>query len=231
MPELEKKDKQKEHSSFEQIDITKDYFEACERILDKDESLLSPNVKKKIYPRDVKKITYSPQTEAVYYYKSRNIKDLEKGRIWDLFEDRGAHVESKLIEELKTIKEIERDYRTITKEEEQLEIMKNGELVQAIIDFMKKYGSKTNRYRIDKGEEEKCRVFNFHRANLKEEIILFLTDKRLIINREEESGNVLQKAIKYMNRTVIRWYYEGLLRIKRLEDKQKIFFRKLKNYQ
>lgn len=231
MTEVEKKEKTKENASFEQIDITKDYFEACERILDKDSTLLSPNVKKKIYPQDAKKITYSPQTEAVYYYKSKNTKDLAKGRIWDLFEDRGAHIESILIEELKAIKEIERDYKTITKEEEQLEIMRNGELIEAIIDFMKKYGSRTNRYRIDKGEEEKCRIFNFHRANLKEEIIFFLTDKHLIINREEVGGNVLQKAIKYMNRTVIRWYYEGLLRLKRLEDKQKLFFRKLKNYQ
>ena len=95
MTDLEKKDKQEEFISFEQIDITKDYFEACERILNKDESLLSPNVKKKIYPKDVKKITYSPQTEAVYYYKDKNIKDLEEGRAWDIFEDRGAHVESK----------------------------------------------------------------------------------------------------------------------------------------
>ncbi|MFW9852159.1 MAG: hypothetical protein ACFFDS_04415, partial [Candidatus Thorarchaeota archaeon] len=107
MSEIEKKEKLKENASFEQIDITKDYLEAFERILDKDSSLLSPNVKKKIYPQNVKKITYSPQTEAVYYYKSKNTKDIAKGRIWDLFEDRGAHVESKLIEELKVIKEIE----------------------------------------------------------------------------------------------------------------------------
>jgi len=230
MAELEKKEQQKEFISFEQIDITKDYFEACERILDKDESMLSPNVEKKIYPKDVKKITYSPQTEAVYYHKNKDTKDLEKGRVWDIFEDRGAHVESKLIEELKSIKEIEQDYTLITKEEEQLEIMKNGELVEAIINFMKKCGSRTTRYRIDKGEEEKCRVFNFLRANLKEEIVFFFTDKHLIINREEESGNIHQRAIKYMNRTVIRWYYEGLLRLKRLDDKQKLFYRKLKSY-
>ena len=63
---------------------------------------------------------------------------------------------------------------------------------------------------------------------MKEEIVLFDEDKHLILNREDQDGNIHQRVIRYMNRTVISWYLEGLLRLKRLEDKQKLYLSKIK---
>ncbi len=66
---------------------------------------------------------------------------------------------------------------------------------------------------------------------MKEEIVLFFTDKHIILNREDAEGNTHQRAMKYMNRTVVSWYYEGLLRIKRLKDKQKVYTNKMSKNQ
>ncbi|MCG3222210.1 MAG: hypothetical protein H7641_12600, partial [Candidatus Heimdallarchaeota archaeon] len=106
-----------EESSFEQIDITEGYLDAIKNIESKVETVLTPNVKEKIYPEGVQKITYSPQTESIYYYKSeKNVNNLYR-RPWELFEDRGALIENKLIEELREIKEIGNDLEAIASEE------------------------------------------------------------------------------------------------------------------
>jgi len=220
-----------DESSFEQIDITEGYLDAIKNIEDKAETTLTPNVKEKIYPDGVQKVTYSPQTESIYYYKSEsNAKSLYR-RSWELFEDRGALIENKLIEELREIKEIGDDLETIASEEKQIEEMRNGEILDAIINFLKIEGSKAYRFRIDKGEKGKCRIYAFQRASMKEEIVLFTSDRQIVLNREDDDGNVLQKALKYMNRTVLCWYYEGLLRLKRLEFKQQKYLTKISRYQ
>ena len=203
-------------SDFEQIDITQSYLEAFNSVID-DQKNLSPNLKEKIYPNGIKRITYSPQTESVYYYETEKITNS-----WEIFEDRGAYVESRLIEQLSDIESIRHDFDLINKEEEEIEDMKNGELITAIIEHINNNGEKAYRYRIDKGTKEKCLIFRFQRTSMAEEIIVFGSDTHLVLNREEEEeGMIHQRVMKYMNRTVVSWYYEGLLRIKRLEDKQK----------
>ena len=64
-------------------------------------------------------------------------------------------------------------------------------------------------------------VYKFQRTSMAEEIVVFASDSHLVLNREEEDDVVHQRVMKHMNRTVISWYYEGLLRIRRLEEKQK----------
>ncbi len=221
----------KEESSFEQIDITEGYLDAIKNIESKTETVLTPNVKEKIYPEGVQKITYSPQTESIYYYKSEKIVNNLYRRPWELFEDRGALIENKLIEELREIKEIGDDLEAIASEEKQIDEMRNGELLEAIINFLKIEGSKAYRFRIDKGAKEKCRIYSFQRANMKEEIVLFSLDRQIVLNREDDSGNVHQKALKYITRTVLCWYFEGLLRMKRLEKKQQKYLAKITRYQ
>ena len=220
-----------EESSFEQIDITEGYLDAIKNIENATDFELTPNVKEKIYPEGVQRITYSPQTESIYYHKTENILNNLHSKSWELFEDRGAHIENKLIEKLREIKEIGDDLETISSEEQQIDEMRNGELLDAIITFLKTDGSKAYRFRIDKGEKEKCRIFSFQRANMKEEIVLFASDRQIVLNREDDEGNVLQKALKYMNRTVLCWYFEGLLRLKRLEKKQQKYLTKISRYQ
>ena len=178
----------------------------------------------------VQKITYSPQTESIYYFKSENIA-AHYPMSWELFEDRGAVIESKLIENLKKIKAIGEDFEAISHDELLIKDMRNGELLEAIISFIRSNGSKAYRYRIDKGTKEKCRIFSFMRANLMEEIIFFGSDQQLFLNREVDNSRVHQKAMKYMNRTVLSWFYEGMLRMKRLETKQKKYIAKIKRYQ
>ncbi|MHA1198956.1 MAG: hypothetical protein ACTSQF_06345 [Candidatus Heimdallarchaeaceae archaeon] len=217
-------------SDFEQIDITQSYLEAFNSVID-DQEILSPNLKEKIYPNGIKKITYSPQTESVYYYETEKINNTTIKNTWEIFEDRGASVESRLIEQLSDVDPIRHDFNLINKEEEEIEDMKNGELVTAIIEHINSNGEKAYRYRIDKGTKEKCMIFRFQRTLMVEEIIVFGSDTHLVLNREEEEeeeeGMVHQRVMKYMNRTVVSWYYEGLLRIKRLEDKQKKYIQLL----
>ena len=206
---------------YEQIDITQSYLEAFNSVIDNQKDL-SPNLKEKIYPNGIKKITYSPQTESVYYYKTEKITDAVANS-WELFEDRGAYVESRLIEQLSEVESIKQDFETINKEEEDIEDMKNGELITAIIEQINNYGEKAYRYRIDKGTKEKCMIFRFQRTSMVEEVIVFASDTRLVLNREEEDDTIHQRVMKHMNRTVVSWYLEGLLRIRRLENKQKIY--------
>lgn len=220
-----------EESSFEQIDITEGYLDAIKNIESKTETVFTPNVKEKIYPEGVQKVTYSPQTEAIYYYKSENKVSNLYRRPWELFEDRGALIENKLIEELREIKEIGADLEAIASEDKQIDEMRNGKLLEAMINFLKIEGSKAFRFRIDKGAKEKCRIYSFQRASMKEEIVLFSTDRQIVLNREDDSGNVHQKALKYVNRTVLCWYFEGLLRMKRLEKKQQKYLAKITRYQ
>ena len=213
--------------SYEHIDITEGYVKAFECISEESKHRLSPNLKEKIYPEGVKRVTYSPQTEAVYYYKTDNRTDVPYSTHWEIFEDRGALVESRLIEELIDIDVIKEDFQEISKEEERIEEMLNGELITSIEDFLLVYGSKAFRYRIDKGEKEKCSLVRFDRTSIKEEVVLFFTDKHMVLNREDEEGNTHQRVMKHMNRQVVSWYYEGLLRIKRLKEKQKKYSNKL----
>ena len=213
-------------SKIEQIDITQSYLEAFNSVID-DQENLSPNLKEKIYPTGIKKITYSPQTESVYYYETEGINNSSTKNTWELFEDRGAHVESKLIEELTELEPIKQDFDRISKAEESIEDMKNGELLTAIIEHINTHGEKAYRYRIDKGTKEKCMMFRFQRTAMIEEIIVFGSDSHLVLNREEKEDRVQQRVMRHMNRTVVSWYFEGLLRIKRLEDKQKLFAKKL----
>jgi len=206
-------------------------LKACESVFGESSNQITPNLKEKIYPAGVAKITYSPQTESVYYYKTENINLSLSTKPWELFEDRGAVVESQLIEQLVDIDVIKHDFQTINKEDEQIEFMLNGELIISIEDFLLVNGSKAFRYRIDKGEKEKCSIIRFERTSMKEEIVLFFTDKHIILNREDDEGNTHQRAMKYMNRTVVSWYYEGLLRIKRLKDKQRVYTNKVSKNQ
>jgi hypothetical protein len=212
--------------SYEQVDITEGYVKAYESISEESKHKLTPNLKEKIYPEGVKKVTYSPQTESVYYYKTESKTDVPYSKHWEIFEDRGALIESQLIEQLIDIDIIKEDYQAINKEEERIEEMQNGELIISIEDFLLVYGSKAFRYRIDKGEKEKCSIIRFERTSIKEEIVLFFTDKHIVLNREDEEGNIHQRAMRYMNRTIVSWYYEGLLRIKRLREKQKVYSNK-----
>ncbi len=213
--------------SYEQIDITEGYVKAYESISEESKIKLTPKLKEKIYPEGVKKVTYSPQTESVYYYKTSSKTDVPYSKQWEIFEDRGALVESQLIEQLIDIDIINNDFQAISKEEERIEEMLNGELIASIEEFLLIYGSKAFRYRIDKGEKEKCSIICFNRTSIKEEIVLFFTDKHIVLNREDEEGNTHQRAMKYMNRPIVSWYFEGLLRIKRLRDKQKVYSNKL----
>ena len=212
---------------YEQIDITESYLKACKSIFEDSNNQITPNLKEKIYPDGIKKITYSPQTESVYYHSSSKIDLSSSYKSWELFEDRGANIEKQLIEQLVDIDVIKEDFNIISKEEEQIDHMLNGDLIQSIADFLLTYGSKAFRYRIDKGEKEKCCIVQFERTSIKEEIVLFFTDKHIVLNREDEEGNTYQRAMKYMNRTIVSWYYEGLLRIKRLRSKQKLFETKI----
>ena len=109
--------------------------------------------------------------------------------------------------------------------------MLNEELIESVEEFLLIHGSKAFRYRIDKGEKEKCSIIRFDRTTIKEEIVLFFTDKHIILNREDDEGNTHQRAMKYMNRTIVGWYYEGLLRIKRLKDKQRVYTNKVSKNQ
>ena len=213
-------------NDIEQIDITQRYLDAFNSVI-RNQKDLSPNLKEKIYPPGIKKITYSPQTESVYYYETEKINNTIVKNTWELFEDRGALVESKLIEQLSEVEPIKHDFDVINKEEEQIEIMKNGELIAAIIDHINESGEKAFRYRIDKGTKEKCMVIRFQRTSMAEEIIVFGSDNHLVLNREEEADIIHQRVMRYMNRTVVSWYYEGLLRIRRLEDKQKKYSQKI----
>jgi len=226
MINLEKKQKDAT-LSYEQIDITEGYVKAYESVSEESKHRLSPNLKEKIYPEGVKKVTYSPQTESVYYYKTKSRTDTLYSKHWEIFEDRGALVESQLIEQLIDIAIIKEDFQTISKEEERIEEMLNGKLIESIEEFLLIYGSKAFRYRIDKGEKEKCSLVQFERTSIKEEIVLFFTDKHIVLNREDDEGNTHQRAMKHMNRPIVSWYFEGLLRIKRLRDKQKVYSNKV----
>lgn len=206
-------------NSFEQIDITQSYLEAFNSVIENQENL-SPNLKEKIYPTGIKKITYSPQTESVYYYETEKITDIPTKNAWELFEDRGAFIEGKLIKQLSEVAQIKQDFEQINKEEEEIEVMRNGELVSAVIEHINNHGEKAYRYRIDKGVKEKCMLVRFQRTSMAEEVIVFASDSHLVLNREEGEGTIHQRVMKHMNRTVISWYYEGLLRIRRLEEKQ-----------
>ncbi len=226
------KNKHKEESSgFEQIDITEGYVKACKSVFDESRNQITPNLREKVYPAGVAKITYSPQTESVYYYKTKSINLPPSIKPWELFEDRGAVIESQLIEQLVDIDVIKQDFQTINKEEDQIEFMLNEELIESVEEFLLNHGSKAFRYRIDKGEKEKCSIIRFERTTIKEEIVLFFTDKHIILNREDDEGNTHQRAMKYMNRTIVGWYYEGLLRIKRLNDKQRVYTNKVSKNQ
>ncbi|MHA2357343.1 MAG: hypothetical protein ACXABK_01055 [Candidatus Heimdallarchaeaceae archaeon] len=230
MTSIENKNKKDEATGYEQIDITDGYVEAFKEVSADSKTSITPNLKEKIYPEGVKKITYSPQTESIYYFKSDGITS-HYPKSWELFEDRGALIESKMIENLKKIKAISEDYEAISHDELLIKDMRNVELLEAIINFIKSNGSKAYRYRIDKGTKEKCKIFSFMRANLMEEIVFFGSDQQLFLNREVDADRVHQKAMKYMNRTVLSWFYEGLLRMKRLETKQKKYLAKIKRYQ
>jgi hypothetical protein len=126
------------------------------------------------------------------------------------------------------VDQIRQDFEQISKEEEEIEIMKNGELVQAMIEHINNHGEKAYRYRIDKGTKEKCMIVKFQRTAMVEEIVVFASDSHLVLNREEEEDVVHQRVMKHMNRTVISWYFEGLLRIKRLNEKQKKYIQTLR---
>ena len=186
-----------------------------------DQENLSPNLKEKIYPSGIKKITYSPQTESVYYYETEKIADIPTINTWELFEDRGATIEGKLIKLLSEVEQIKLDYDQISKDEEEIEDMKNGELIVAVIDHINNHGEKAFRFRIDKGLKEKCMIFRFQRTSMVEEIVVFASDSHLVLNREEDEEIIHQRVMRHMNRTVIGWYFEGLLRARRLEEKQK----------
>ncbi len=216
--------------SFDQIDITSGYKEAFEKTVQEANENLTPNIREKIYPSGVQKVTYSPQTESVYYYKnnSEKTKNHIQQKTWDIFEDRGALVENKLIKNLTKISEIKEDYNQINKEEEKIEDMQNGEIIDAIIDFVKKYGSKGYRIRQDTGAKQKCQICSFQRANVLEEIILF-AERYVVLERIESGNQPYQKIMRNINRTVVSWYYEGLIRMQRLDSKQQKYFRRIKH--
>ena len=222
--------RKEETIGFDQVDITSGYKEAFEKTVQETNENLTPNIREKIYPSGVQRVTYSPQTESVYYYQNNSgkTKYSTQQNTWDIFEDRGALVENKLIQNLTKIEEIEVDFKQISKEEEKIEDMQNGEIIAAIINFVKKYGSKGYRCRQDNGAKQKCQICSFQRANVLEEIILF-SDRYLVLERYERGSQPYQKVMKNINRTVISWYYEGLLRMQRLDAKQRKYFKRI-NY-
>lgn len=228
MSNVNEQGRKEETLGFDQIDITNGYKEAFEKTVQETNENLTPNIREKIYPSGVQRVTYSPQTEAVYYYKNNSGKNKQsiQQKIWDIFEDRGALVENKLIQNLTKIDEIKEDYKQVSKEEEKIEDMQNGEIIDAIIDFVKKYGSKGYRCRQDNGAKQKCHICSFQRANVLEEIILF-SDRYIVLERIESGSQPYQKVMKNINRTVVSWYYEGLLRMQRLDTKQKKYFRRI----
>ncbi len=211
---------------FEQIDITEGYQTAYRKISEETGVTISNKVKEKIYPEGVMKITYSPQTESIYYYNDTLSGSNHKLK-WEIFEDRGAIIETKLIENLIGIDEIKLDFDKITQEEKQIGYLALDEIIEKISEFVKIYGEKAFRYRIDLKQNEKCKVFRFNRANHTEEITLFSSDKYLVLRRFENDDIVHQKNVKSMNRTIVCWYYEGLLRMSRLDKKQKKHSRKI----
>ncbi len=221
-----KNDDNNSSARFEQIDITEGYQTAIRKISEETGVVISNKVKEKIYPEGVIKITYSPQTESVYYYND-NLSGSENKVKWEIFEDRGAIIETKLIENLIEIDEIKLDFDKITQEEKQMEYMPLDEIIEKISEFVKIYGGKAFRYRVDSQQNEKCKVFRFNRANHTEEITLFSTDKHLVLRRFEKDDKVHQKTVRSMNRTILCWYYEGLLRMSRLDEKQKKYLRKI----
>jgi len=220
--------RKEETIGFDQIDITSGYKEAFEKTVQETNENLTPSIREKIYPSGVQRVTYSPQTESVYYYKNNTGKNKHslKQKTWDIFEDRGALVENKLIQNLTKIEEIKEDYKKISKEEEKIEDMQNGEIIGAIVNFVKKYGSKGYRIRKDTGAKQKCQICSFQRSNVLEEIILF-SDRYIVLERIERGRQPYQKVMKNINRTVVSWYYEGLLRMERLDTKQKKYFRRI----
>ena len=148
---------------------------------------------------------------------------------WDIFEDRGAIIETKLIENLIEIDEIKLDFDKITQEEKQIGYLPIDEIIEKISEFVKIFGEKAFRYRVDLEQNEKCKAFRFKRANHTEEITLFSSDKHLVLRRFENDDKVQQKTIRNMNRTIVCWYYEGLLRMRRLDEKQNKYLRKIES--
>lgn len=212
---------------FEQIDITEGYQNAYRKISQDNKVDISRKLREKLYPDGVEKITYSPQTESIYYYNTDQTESTHQLQ-WELFEDRGATVETKLISNLMEIDEIKQDFDTITKEEKQIDYMPLDSIIQKIAEFVKSYGEKAFRYRNNTNQNEKCKFYRFQRINHLEEVILFTSDGHLVLNRFDNDDNIIQKNIRNMNRTIICWYYEGLLRIRRLEEKQKTYLRRSK---
>ncbi|MBY8999503.1 MAG: hypothetical protein KGD64_01175 [Candidatus Heimdallarchaeota archaeon] len=210
---------------FEQIDITEGYQIAYRQIIDESGDNISNKIKEKIYPDGIKRVTYSPQTESVYYYEDDRLVT-NRGMKWEIFEDRGATIETKLIKNLTQITEIKLDFDTITKEEKQFGYMHIDDIIEEISEFVKTNGFKAIRYRADKKQQLRCRIYRFQRSNHTEEIILFAEDKHLVLRRFENGDSAQQKNIRNMNKTIVCWYYEGLLRMRRLEEKQKKYLRK-----
>lgn len=223
-----KNDDNNSSARFEQIDITDGYQTAYRKISEETGVVISNKVKEKIYPEGVMKITYSPQTESIYYYGGGQ-SDSDHKLKWDIFEDRGAIIETKLIENLIEIDEIKIDFDKITQEEKQIGYMPIDEIIEKISEFVKIYGEKAFRYRVDLKQNEKCKVFRFKRANHTEEITLFSSDKHLVLRRFENDDKVHQKTVRNMNRTIVCWYYEGLLRMRRLDEKQNKYLRKIES--
>ncbi|MHA1592462.1 MAG: hypothetical protein ACTSUP_08330 [Candidatus Heimdallarchaeaceae archaeon] len=215
-------------TSFEQIDITEGYQTAYRITSEESGVVISNKVKEKIYPEGVMKITYSPQTESIYYFRD-NLSVSDYKLKWDIFEDRGAIIETKLIKNLIEIDEIKLDLDKITQEEKQIGYMALDEIIEKITEFVKIFGEKAFRYRVDLKQNEKCKAFRFKRANHTEEITLFSSDKHLVLRRFENDDKVHQKNVRSMNRTIVCWYYEGLLRMKRLDEKQNKYLRKIES--
>ncbi len=228
MLRVDKNDNNNSSARFEQIDITDGYQTAIRKISEETGVVISNKVKEKIYPEGVMKITYSPQTESIYYYKD-NLPVSDYKLRWEIFEDRGAIIETKLIENLIEIDEIKLDLDNITHEEKQIGYMPIDEIIENISEFVKIYGEKAFRYRVDLDQNEKCKAFRFNRVSHTEEIVLFSSDKHLVLRRFENDDKVNQKNIKSMNRTIVCWYYEGLLRMRRLDEKQKKYLRKIES--
>lgn len=211
---------------FEQIDITEGYQTAYRKITEENGVIISSKVKEKIYPDGVLKVTYSPQTESIYYYGDGK-SDSDHKLKWEVFEDRGAIIETKLIKNLVEIDEIKLDFDKITQEEKQIEYMPLDAIISKISEYVKIYGEKAFRHRVDLEQNEKCKTFRFKRAKHTEEITLFSSDKHLVLRRFESDDTVNQKNVRSMNRTIVCWYYEGLLRMRRLDEKQKKYLRKI----
>lgn len=228
MLRVDKNDNNNSSARFEQIDITDGYKTAIRKISEETDVVISNKVKEKIYPEGVMKITYSPQTESIYYYND-NLSASEHKLKWEIFEDRGAIIETKLIENLIEIDEIKLDLDKITQEEKQMGYMALDEIIEKISEFVKIFGEKAFRYRVDLKQNEKCKAFRFKRANLTEEITLFSSDKHLVLRRFENDDKVHQKTVRNMNRTIVCWYYEGLLRMRRLDEKQSKYLRKIES--